>query len=140
MYVSSYFDRFIPIQYSLFLVFDKENTYLYTKTCHITNNNIFILLGISESEICQIEKLTFRSNVKCELNAQPNRTASSSKDFMDANRAPSWAHILLKVGSALTVVVPTLLPLRSVVLKQEEPIGASQVYPGGHLGAFAVQK
>ena len=60
--------------------------------------------------------------------------------MIEANLVPSCAHALLNEGSALTVWDPTLLPLSSVILKHEEPIDAIQVYPGGHLGARAVQK
>ena len=85
-----------------------------------------------------VEDLTFFSVI--EPNAQSRRDVASSADCMDANLVPSWAHILLKVGAALTVSVPTFVPLRGVSLKQVGPMAGSQVYPGGHVGDRAVQK
>ena len=84
--------------------------------------------------------LTFLSLVNSEPNAHSKRAVFAADVLTEANLVPSCAHALWNEGSAFTVWDPTLLPLSSVILKHEEPIDAIQVYPGGHLGARAVQK
>ena len=99
--------------------------------------NKYVILNV---KWIQDNILTFLSLVNSEPNAQSKRAVFSADVLIEANRVPSCAQALWNEGSALTVWDPTLLPLSSVILKHEEPIDAIQVYPGGHLGARAVQK
>ena len=69
----------------------------------------------------------------------------SASDLIEAKLVPSCAHILFAVGSASTLIdepetVVIGMPFWSVILKQELPAAASQVYPGGQFGVMAVQK
>ena len=73
-------------------------------------------------------------------NAQLRRAVFSSSVVVEANLVPSCEHLLLKEGSALYMFDPTSFPLSSVILKQDDAIVASQVYPAGHLGDRAMQK